>query len=76
VGAERGCREAAIVHIRGDAKASDNPPKPPAEATDILFPLETFAELINVPVGGLEVPMGHDGLILRTFALGRWVGQG
>ena len=55
------------------AKTSDNPPKPPAEATAMLFPLETSAELINVAVGGLKVPMGHDGLILRMFAPGRWV---
>jgi hypothetical protein len=50
-----------MVHIRGKAKASDHPPKPPAESTDMLFPLETFAELINVAVGGLKIPMGHDG---------------
>jgi hypothetical protein len=48
-----------MVHSRGKAKASGHPPKPPAEATDMLFPLETFAELIDVPVGGLKVPMGH-----------------
>jgi hypothetical protein len=38
----------------------------------MLFPPETFAEFINVPVGGLKVPMGHDRLILKTFARGRW----
>jgi hypothetical protein len=61
------------VHIRGKAKASGHPPETTVEATAMLFPLETFAELINVAMGGLKVPMGHDGLILKTFAPGRWV---
>jgi hypothetical protein len=61
-----------MVPIRDDAEAPDHPPNPPAEATAMLFPLETFAELIDVAMGGLKVPMGHDGLILRTFAPGKW----
>ena len=48
------------------AKNSDDRRQPPLQAAAAFFPLETFAEFLNVPVDGLEVPMGHDGLFFES----------
>lgn len=50
-------------HIRDEA--ADNPPKPPAEATTVLFPLVAIVEFISVALGGLKTPTAHDGCAFK-----------